>query len=645
MNSLYFISSPYTRTSTISRTTLSLLVLTIVGCCCFTTNGFLTPNFHSTQPSFTKTLLFSTTTTSSSTPSTQEQPQGNGGSTKTLTQNEIMNLQTQAEQLAYDSHDNYAMNALFVNIDEKPMPQPCTIIDDTLPSDLPPGCLLRIGPNGATIEEGFLDGDGLIHSITIPPSTQQQPMYSCTYVETNGRTLEKEVNANINNNNNNNKDNKNIKFRGSLGAAPYGWPMLQNLIQNGIDFQTLSCQKDTCNTAMAISGQRILALMEQCPPSEIQVYKDGSIKTIASMLDLDGAIKNAPITGGNFGAHGRTDPETGERVHVSYNTNEKPFVKVDTFDENWKLMKSQGVDVPAPIMVHDSTMSSKYVVICDFPLTVRPRRLMQNQFPVEYEPSHGARIGLVPRTPTRKDGDVDDTILWFDVEPGVTLHLANAYDTDDGNVVVHGFMSKPKTDNSYILDYSSSYLHEWVMDVERNEVVKDRCLNANEIVEFPSIEDSKVTKKCDYTYGMKSTSIGSPMKQFSTPRTGILLDGIVKFALDDDEEKGTMAGDVISRFRLQKGWHFVSEPIVVEKNGTIKGHYVLLVATEVPEEGRCSDHEKFVLENKSMRSQMLILDGDDISRGPVSVIDLPSNTHVNYGLHSLYVPWDLMIDN
>ena len=140
--------------------------------------------------------------------STYQEPQFNndyGGSAKLLTQDEIMKLQTQAEQVAYDSHDNYAMNALFVNIDEKPIPQLCTIINNdrktwrntttsSVPSDLPPGCLLRIGPNGATVEEGFLDGDGMIHAITIPPIKDpgRQPMYSCTYVETNGRKLEKE---------------------------------------------------------------------------------------------------------------------------------------------------------------------------------------------------------------------------------------------------------------------------------------------------------------------------------------------------------------------------------------------------------------------------------------------------------------------
>ena len=220
----------------------------------------------------------------------------NGG----LTKDDIIKLQRQAETDAYSNHDNYAMNALFVNIEERPVPVPCEITSNELPKDLPAGCLLRIGPNGASSEEGFLDGDGIIHCVTLPPqtanandgrsSTSSVPMYSCTYVQTNGRTLEYQSQQN----------GDNYKFRGTLGSAPNGWPMLQNLFQNGIEFQTLSCQKDTCNTAMAISGDRILALMEQSRPAEIEVGKDGRIETLGAMLDLDGAIQNAPITGGRY---------------------------------------------------------------------------------------------------------------------------------------------------------------------------------------------------------------------------------------------------------------------------------------------------------------------------------------------------------
>ncbi len=552
-------------------------------------------------------------------------------STRTTTYNDlnkekIIALQVEAEKLAYANHDDYAMNALFVNIAENPNPRPCFSNISAFPLDLPRGCLLRIGPNGAPEEEGFLDGDGMIHAITIPPKSIG--MYSSTYVQTNGRKLEQQSIEKGNN----------FKFRGTLGSAPKGWKMLQNLMQNAIDFQTLSCQKDTCNTAMAQSGNRILALMEQSRPSEVTVDKNGKVTTIGSMVTLDGTIENAPITGGNFAAHGRTDPDTNERIHVSYNSNSKPFVKVDIFEENWKLKSSIDVDVPTPIMVHDCAITANYVVIFDFPLTIRPKRFLSNIFPVEYEPENGARIGLTKRS---SDMNGEEVTQWFDVEPGVVLHLANGYENDDGHVVIHGARAVPKTDGSYIVEYSSSFLHEWILDPESNQVLVDRCLNPNEIVEFPAIEDRMVAAKSKYCYTLKTTGIGPPMKQFNTPKTGVLLDGLLKFSLLDDPEDGSSAGDVIGRFMLPIDWHFVSEPTVVNKTGDENEHYVLIIATEVPMDNRDVNHAEFALEKNAMRSQLMILDGNDISKGPCMTVDLPS--HVNYGLHSLFVPWDTMV--
>lgn len=195
----------------------------------------------------------------------------------------------------------------------------------------------------------------MIHAITL--QNGGDILYSSTYVDTNGRKLER-------------KANNGKKFGGTLGAAPLGLPMLNNLVRNGLEFKTLAPQKDTCNTAIAISGSRILALMEQAPPSEIKISKDGRMRTVESFARLDGAVSNAPINGGSFGAHGRTDSLTGERVHVSYQSVFKPFVKVDTFTNDWKLKSSIGVDVPAPVMVHDLALTKQYTVILDFPLTI-----------------------------------------------------------------------------------------------------------------------------------------------------------------------------------------------------------------------------------------------------------------------------------
>lgn len=542
---------------------------------------------------------------------------------------DIRDAQQRAEETAWKRHDNFAMNALLVNVPEHPEPTPCIVSQGPLPKDLPAGCLMRIGPNGATKDEGWLDGDGLIQCVVIPPPDQASscpPIFSSTYVKTRGRNLEQQFSSGV----------EGKRFRGTLGVVPNGFPMLQNLIKNGLDFQTTVVQKDTCNTALAVSGDRVLALMEQGPPSEIQVSKEGRLRTIANMCRLDGAVVDAPINGGSMSAHGRTDPKTGERVHVSYSIVTKPFVRVDTFAENWELISSFGVDVPAPVMIHDCAITDQYVVLLDFPLTVRLSRFLRGAFPVEYEPTNGARIGLVKRrqSSTGRGTMNDSPPLWFNVDAGVVLHVANAFERSDGKVVVHGFKSLPKSESSYILEYTPSYLHQWILDPVTGNVIEDRCLNANELAEFPTIEDRFVGSDLECIYGLRVTSIGGLISEFKAPQTGILLNSVVKFSTHE----GTSAGEVVSRYDSEPGWHFCSEPTVVTKTSR-NGHYVLLYATFVPEKGaRNKKYDEMARDGASLRSRLLVLDGDDISSGPVSTIDLPY--HMNYGLHSLYLLWD-----
>jgi carotenoid cleavage dioxygenase len=527
----------------------------------------------------------------------------------------VLETQSRVEIQARSLHDNFAMNALFVAVEEHAKPLSCSVFQGAIPDDLPAGAILRIGPNGAANDEGWLDGDGLIQCVVIPEDKKTPPVFSSTYVDTRGRSLERDARE------------KGKRFRGTLGAAPKGLPMLKNLVQNALDFQTFIVQKDTCNTAMARSGGRILALMEQSPPSEIQISRDGRIRTIANMCRLDGAVKEAPVNGGSFGAHGRTDPESGERVHVSYSSNARPSARVDIFGENWKFKSSMGIDLPAVVMIHDCALTKDFVIILDFPLTLRIRRFLIDGFPVEYEPEHGARIGLVPRSGEKGT-------QWFDVSEGVVLHVANAFQREDGTVVVHGFKSLPKGESSFILDYTPAFFHQWILDPKTGKVLDDRCLNADEMVEFPIVEDRFVGSDPGCIYGLQVTTIGGPIHTVKTPEAGVLLDGVLKLATS-----GSSAGEVLGRFTLEGGWHFTSEPIVVTKL-TSDGHYVVLYTTRVPEDGSRDKTFDEMARAGSLSSRVIILDGDDLAAGPVCSIDLPH--HVCYGLHSLFVPWNIL---
>jgi hypothetical protein len=148
-------------------------------------------------------------------------------------------------------------------------------------------------------------------------------------------------------------DSYHPRYKGSLAKAPRGWPLGLAMLQNMINFRTTQAQKDTCNTALAEHGGRVLALMEQSPPTEIEITKSGEVRTKECMTRLDGAIPSAPLTGGNLGAHGKFDYQTGQQIHVSYDPSSEPCVRVDIFEEllptskrrGWQLCQTVVVDI------------------------------------------------------------------------------------------------------------------------------------------------------------------------------------------------------------------------------------------------------------------------------------------------------------
>jgi carotenoid cleavage dioxygenase-like enzyme len=541
-----------------------------------------------------------------------------------------ISIQAQVEAVLRQNHDNESWNALFVSCPERPDPTPILHTEGILPSDFPPGAYLRLGPNGADASEGFFDGDGMIHCITFPPRTAQEDStiastystYSATYIETKGRQLERASGGTK-------------KFKGTLGGVPRGLPMIQSILQNALTFQTLQAQKDTCNTAIAQHGGRALALMEQCPPTEIEIRRDGRLYTIEACSSLNGAIDtSAPISGGVLSAHGRTCPKTGDRVHVSYRSDERPYLRLDIFAEGFVLKKSVGIDIPTPIFSHDCVLTENYVVIMDLPLTLRTSRILRDRFPVEYEPDHPARIGLWHRGDTRgKSGE----IRWFDCEPGVVLHACNAWEKD-GSVIVQGFRGVPTPRECYLEQFTPSYFYEYSIDLTTG-VVTEQTLNSNEAVEFPAINEKMNGQEYKSCYCLSVKSIGGPLEVFAQPKDGVSFDTVIQFAAIDTDKHAK--GDVMSRFTLPRRWFAITEPTVVPKQG-VEGEYIMIIATHVPVGVSWMDVTTNY-DEATLTSKVMILDGDDLDAGPVYTAALPY--HVPYGLHSSFIDWKHMSPN
>ncbi|KAJ1620137.1 carotenoid oxygenase [Pavlovales sp. CCMP2436] len=467
-----------------------------------------------------------------------------------------------------------AASALYVPATNELAPTACAVISGAVPTDLPPGALLRVGPNPDPAEHAarrgqgaFLDGDGMIHVIALHGDACA-PTYARRWVDTAGRRAERQV-VDARRRVNAEGSSELRFFDGTLCYAPRGWGLLASMARNMLAFGRAT--KDTANTALALHGGKLLALMEQLRrkvalvrridyrpallqglPSELALTRSGDLRTVGAATSLDGAIPDEAMIGGALAAHGRTCVRTGERVSVSYGSSGKPFGRLDIFKAgSWKLRESRPLGaLDAPVMIHDSEITQKYVLVLDFPLTVRPIRLLADNFPVQFESSTRARIGVLPRG----KGAEGDSGAWVEVEACVVLHSVSATELDDGTIRLIALRAVPADGGSFISNYCPSFLHEWTLELapsgKSGRCVSERCLNAQVAVEFPTLNPRCIgsTTPAAYAYALP-------------------FDGFVKLQLLDDAARDVAAGEMVGRYTLPSGEMAVSEPTFVPSSG------------------------------------------------------------------------------
>jgi carotenoid cleavage dioxygenase len=180
--------------------------------------------------------------------------------------------------------------------------------------------------------------------------------------------------------------------------------------------------------------------------------------------DFDGTLA------GGFTAHPHRDPATGELHAVSYSFTRGRTVQYSVIDTQGRARRTVDIEVSGSPMMHDFSLTDKYVVIYDLPVTFDPvqvlptnvprwlglpaRLVMQsligrvripgpmttminrnrepmNRMPYRWDDSYPARIGVMPR-----EGGNDD-VRWFDIEPCYVYHPLNAYsESRDGAEVL-----------------------------------------------------------------------------------------------------------------------------------------------------------------------------------------------------------------
>lgn len=204
------------------------------------------------------------------------------------------------------------------------------------------------------------------------------------------------------------------------------------------------------NTNVLSHAGRTLALVE----GGVANYELTDELDTVGPCDFDGTLA------GGYTAHPHRDPRTGELHAVSYSFARGRTVQYSVIDTNGRARRTVDIEVSGSPMMHDFSLTDKYVVIYDLPVTLDPmqlvpasvprwlqlpaRMVMQSlvgrvrmpgpvaaminrderpahQLPYAWNADYPARIGVMPREGTNKD------VRWFDIEPCYVYHPLNAF--------------------------------------------------------------------------------------------------------------------------------------------------------------------------------------------------------------------------
>jgi carotenoid cleavage dioxygenase len=426
------------------------------------------------------------------------------------------------------------------------------------------GAFLRNGPNPAFPPAGryhLFDGDGMVHGLWF--DGEGGARYRNRWIRSAGLEAER-----------------------AAGRALYGGLAEFRLPPDDV-LATAGPLKNTANTHLVDHGGRLLALMEACPPIEL----DAELGTVGP-YDFDGRLRG-PMT-----AHPKVDPVTGELVFFGYSP-VAPYLQVHGADAAGTLTWSTDVELPGPVMVHDFLVTATRVVLFDLPAVFDLGAMLAGGAGVRWEPDHGARIGVLER------GAPGDTVRWIEVEPFWAFHFLNAHDAGDGPdapIVATGCRADQLNvafGDAELDEPHRPTMHRWVIDPAAGTVV-DEPLD-DRPTDFPRIDDRRAGLPHRYGYSVHTAEWTATEASF---------DGVVKYDLD----RGTAVEARYGRRTLSGEPVFAADP-----HGTAEDDGWVL---------------NFVHDLEADESSVVVLDAATVSE--VARVHLPRR--VPFGFHGTFVP-------
>ncbi|HVX09687.1 MAG TPA: carotenoid oxygenase family protein [Pirellulales bacterium] len=425
------------------------------------------------------------------------------------------------------------------------------------------GAYYRNGPNPQFDPQGpylSIFGDGMIHAFFLEPNRNGgRARYRNRWVRTPRWQAENEAGR---------------PLFGFMGAPS--------------DPSVADVPRGVANTNVVCHAGKLLALQEQSEPFEI---------------DPAGLERGAYLTtGGQFTAHPKIDPVTGQLVWFAYFVGPQrfsPLIDYGVTDHAGAITRRDRFAAPYAAVIHDFMVTRNYVMFPVLPLTGDLDRAKRGLPPWAWEPAKGAFLGVMKR-----DAPVD-SIRWFEIAPSFVLHAMNAWEEGDKlHCELMEYPSAPVFPNSDGSPGEETHatLTRWTIDLAgqtngaRREQLDDLA------AEMPRFDERRAGLPYRHGWYLASFDRGSPamfnVLAHIDLQTGRRIERILG------------PGDA------------ADEPIFVPRTADApEGDGYLL---------------SLIYRGATNTSELLILDAQDIAGEPVALLKLPRR--VPAGFHGNFVP-------